>query len=230
MTGMSNGTGRTLESRQHLAQSIADVLTTPIQLAVMTATLANRGRHFRPRLLARIDGKPVEPQLLHTVQIADPGHWDAVLAAMESVVHSPRGTAKIINKNLPYRIGGKTGTAQVVGIAQNATYNSAALLKTQRDHALFIGFAPAEDPQIAVAVIVENGEHGSSTASPVARKVMDAFLLPRLPPPAPAPAAEPAPAVPVGGATTSVSATPEVPVVAPATPPEPVQGGADGTR
>jgi len=160
------------------------VLTTPMQLAVMTATIASRGRHYRPHLLGSIDGKPVEPELLHTVDLPDPAYWDMVHAAMQNVVHSPRGTAKIINPGLRYRIAGKTGTAQVVGIAQNATYNSAALQKHQRDHALFIGFAPAENPQIAVAVIVENGEHGSSAAAPVARKVMDAWLLPRMPEPA----------------------------------------------
>ena len=196
------------------------VLTTPMQLAVMTATLANRGRHYRPHLLAEVDGKPVMPELLHTVEIADPGHWDAVVAGMENVVHSPRGTAKIINtKDLRYRIAGKTGTAQVVGIAQNASYNSAALLKTQRDHALFIAFAPADDPQIAVAVIVENGEHGSSTASPVARKVMDAYLLPRLPAPAAAATAGSAPAGAAPPATTVDAAPAAVPpAIAPAQP------------
>lgn len=98
---------------------------------------------------------------------------------MEEVVHGPRGTAKAINKNLSYRIAAKTGTAQVVGIAQNATYDSAALERNQRDHALFVAFAPVGNPRIAVAVIIENGEHGSTTAAPVARKVMDAYLLPR---------------------------------------------------
>ncbi|MCG3169374.1 MAG: Peptidoglycan D,D-transpeptidase MrdA [Pseudomonadales bacterium] len=168
------------------------VLATPMQLAQMTATLANRGRLYRPRLLAAIDGKPVEPELLGTVEVADPAYWDVVQRSMEAVVHSPRGTAKIIAPGIGYRVAGKTGTAQVVGIAQNATYNAAALAKTQRDHALFVAFAPAEDPRIAVAVIVENGEHGSSTAAPVARKVMDAYLLPPAPPVAP-PAPEPTP-------------------------------------
>lgn len=166
------------------------VLTTPMQLAQMTATLANRGHAFRPHLLAAIDGKPVEPELLHTVELSDPAYWDVVHQAMEAVVHSPRGTAKGIAAGLGYHVAGKTGTAQVVGIAQNATYNAAALAKTQRDHALFVAFAPVEDPRIAVAVIVENGEHGSSTAAPIARRVMDAYLLapaedatPEVPPP-----------------------------------------------
>lgn len=161
------------------------VLTTPTQLAQMTAVLANRGHVYRPHLVASIDGRPVEPELLETVDVADPGYWDVVHHAMEAVVHSPRGTGKIIAPGLAYRVAGKTGTAQVIGIAQNATYDAAALAKIHRDHALFVAFAPLEAPRIAVAVIVENGEHGSSTAAPIARKVMDAWLLP-------APQAEPA--------------------------------------
>jgi penicillin-binding protein 2 len=77
---------------------------------------------------------------------------------------------------LTYEIAGKTGTAQVVGIKQGQKYNAALVAKRNHDHALFVGFAPADKPEIAVAVIVENGEHGSSTAAPVARKVMDAWL------------------------------------------------------
>ena len=153
------------------------MLATPIQLAVMTATIANRGHHFRPRLIARIGDEPVDPVLEDTVSMPDPASWDAVLLAMENVVHGLHGTAKIINKGLAYRAAGKTGTAQVIGIAQNTTYDASKIDKRQRDHALFIGFAPADDPRIAVAVIVENGEHGSSTAAPVARKVFDAYLL-----------------------------------------------------
>ena len=155
------------------------MLATPMQLAVMTATIANRGRHYRPRLVQRIGGRTRDPELLHTVEMPDPAYWDVTVKAMEEVVHGPRGTAKAINKDLSYHIAGKTGTAQVVGIAQNATYDASKLDKRQRDHALFVAFAPVEDPRIAVAVMVENGEHGSTTAAPVARKVMDAFLLPR---------------------------------------------------
>jgi len=157
------------------------VLTTPVQLAVMTATIANRGHHYRPRLLRAIGGREVASQIEDTVAMPSDADWSAVIAAMENVVHGPRGTAKIINKDLGYRIAGKTGTAQVIGIGQNETYDASKIDKRQRDHALFVGFAPADDPQIAVAVIVENGEHGSSTAAPVARRVMDAYLLPRLP-------------------------------------------------
>lgn len=154
------------------------MLATPMQLAVMTATIASRGRHYRPRLVQRIGGRVLEPVLLDSVEMPDPAYWSVTVSAMEDVVHGPRGTAKSINKDLPYRIAGKTGTAQVVGIAQNATYDASKLDERQRDHALFVAFAPAEDPRIAVAVMVENGEHGSTTAAPVARKVMDAYLLP----------------------------------------------------
>lgn len=155
------------------------MLATPMQLAVMTATIANRGRHYRPRLVARIGGKPVEPELLHTVEMGRAEDWDAVIGAMADVVHGPRGTARIISKDIRYRAAGKTGTAQVVGIADDASYDASKLDERHRDHALFIAFAPVEDPRIAVSVMVENGEHGGSTAAPVARRVMDAYLLPR---------------------------------------------------
>ena len=155
------------------------MLTTPTQLAVMTAVIANRGSHFRPHLLRSAGGEPFEPVLEDALTTEDE-NWDTIFEAMKSVVHSPRGTAKVINKDLPYTIAGKTGTAQVIGIAQDETYDAEKIDKRLRDHALFVAFAPVDDPRIAVAVIVENGEHGSSTASPVARKVMDAYLMPLL--------------------------------------------------
>ena len=96
---------------------------------------------------------------------------------MEMVVQNPRGTAHKINVGAQYRIAGKSGTAQVVAIRQNEKYNSAALKERHRDHALFVAFAPADNPQIAVAVMVENGESGSGVAAPVVRQVLDAWLL-----------------------------------------------------
>ena len=196
------------------------VLTTPMQLAQMTAILANRGKVFRPHLLAAVDGAPVEPELQGTVEVSDPAYWDVVHHAMEAVVHSPRGTGKIIAPGIGYQVAGKTGTAQVVGIAQGATYNAAALAKTQRDHALFIAFAPLEDPRIAVAVIVENGEHGSSTAAPIARRVMDAWLLP-----APEPAPPEDEQAPVGDTPEVVAGQLPPGVAEPAQPADP--GGMD---
>ena len=95
---------------------------------------------------------------------------------MINVIHSPRGTAKGINKHINYQIAGKTGTAQVLGIKQNAKYNENSIDFKFRDHALFISFAPANDPQIAVAVIVENGGHGGSVAAPIAGQVIKQYL------------------------------------------------------
>jgi penicillin-binding protein 2 len=96
---------------------------------------------------------------------------------MVSVMHGAKGTARRSAQGAQYRIAGKTGTAQVVGIAQDAEYDAEALAERHRDHALFIAFAPADNPRIAVAVVVENGGGGSSTAAPIAREVMDAWLV-----------------------------------------------------
>jgi penicillin-binding protein 2 len=96
---------------------------------------------------------------------------------MKRVVHSIRGTARIIGVNSPYKIAGKTGTAQVFGIKQDEEYDETKIRKKLQDHALFIGFAPVENPQIAVAAIVEHGGHGGSVASPIVRKVMDGFIF-----------------------------------------------------
>jgi penicillin-binding protein 2 len=115
------------------------------------------------------------PAISHPVDAGDPRHWDQVIQAMAQVVESPRGTAKGI-RSADYRIAGKTGTAQVFTIGQNETYNASRIDERMRDHALFVAFAPVDDPRIAVAVIVENGGHGGSVAAPVARRVIDAYL------------------------------------------------------
>ncbi|OYV21581.1 MAG: penicillin-binding protein 2, partial [Methylococcaceae bacterium NSP1-1] len=101
---------------------------------------------------------------------------NTVIEGMINVVHSARGTAKGISKDISYQIAGKTGTAQVLGIKQNAKYNENSIDFKFRDHALFISFAPADDPKIAVAVIVENGGHGGSVAAPIAGQVIKQFL------------------------------------------------------
>ena len=152
-----------------------DVLATPLQLAVMTATFANQGKRFEPHLVKLINDEPVKAVTVDAVT-ARSENWSYVNSAMESVVHSTRGTAKGISKDLAYRIAGKTGTAQVVGIAQNETYDREKVHERNRDHALFIAFAPANAPEVAIAVVIENGEHGSSAAAPVARKVFDSWF------------------------------------------------------
>lgn len=155
------------------------MLSTPLQLAHSTALIANRGVWKRPRLLADADGQgPDESDTPENVVLRNPSDWDFIIRTMETVMHGERGTARSAAAGAPYRMAGKTGTAQVVAIAQGARYDSAALRERHRDHALFVGFAPVDDPQIAVAVMVENGESGGRVAAPVGRMLFDAWLLP----------------------------------------------------
>jgi len=153
-----------------------DVLATPLQLAVMASTIANHGVRYRPQFIKQI-GDTVHEPIIEEVIDTKPEYWDAIAEGMAEVMHGTRGTARRAAERSEYRMAGKSGTAQVVAIAQNAKYNSAALQERHRDHALFIAFAPVEDPQIAVAIMLENAEGGSSQAAPVARAVMDAHLL-----------------------------------------------------
>ena len=162
------------------------MLTTPLQLAHATAALAMQGRPFKPHLLhakqapASDQTESIAPHPLTPITIQNPDHWRYITHAMTSVVHSQRGTAKRIARNLPYTIAGKTGTAQVFSLADDEEYDAKKLDQRLHDHALFIAFAPAEDPLIAVAVIAENGGSGSKVAAPIARQVMDAYLLDQL--------------------------------------------------
>jgi penicillin-binding protein 2 len=152
--------------------------TTPLQLAQATALMATHGKWIRPHLAKRIEGvSPVDPEPMPDIQLRDPRYWDAAISGMEKVLHSARGTAKKVGDTASYRIAGKSGTAQVVAIKQGEKYDSDKLAERHRDHALFVAFAPVHDPQIAVAVMVENGESGSGVAAPVAKQVMDAWLL-----------------------------------------------------
>jgi penicillin-binding protein 2 len=155
-------------------------LSTPLQLAVATATLANRGRFIEPRV-ARATHVPglgaPEPIPARVRRLAlDPGHVDRVIHAMTQVVEGQRGTARRIRSDA-YRIAGKTGTAQVFTVGQQERYREEEVAERMRDHALFVAFAPVEEPRIAVAVIVENGGHGGAVAAPIARAVMDSYLL-----------------------------------------------------
>ena len=151
---------------------------TPLQLAQMTALIANRGKWIRPHLAKTIDGKPpVDGEPMPDIVLKDPNNWNLVDYGMQQVVHGARGTAHKVGATSVYRIAGKSGTAQVVAIKQNERYDRSKLNERNRDHALFIGFAPADNPQIAVSVMVENGESGSGVAAPVLKQVMDAWLL-----------------------------------------------------
>lgn len=152
---------------------------TPLQLARATATLANKGNVVTPFLVDKIvnthETRP-GPEIHKGTIPLKPDNVNTVIEAMINVVHGAHGTAKGLNKGISYQIAGKTGTAQVLGIKQNAKYNEHDIDFKFRDHALFIAFAPADDPKIAVAVIVENGGHGGSVAAPVAGQVIKQFL------------------------------------------------------
>jgi penicillin-binding protein 2 len=153
-----------------------DMLATPMQLAVATAIIANRGERIRPRMVKKINNRELPPIKEAPLLLNNDSNWDIIIESMTNVVHGPRGTAKIISRKLDYKISGKTGTAQVIGIAQDEEYDAEEVALRNRDHALFIAFAPSEDPEIAVSVIVENGEHGSSTAAPIARAIIDEYF------------------------------------------------------
>ncbi|MDP2828419.1 MAG: penicillin-binding protein 2 [Sulfuricellaceae bacterium] len=160
-------------------------LVTPLQLAVATAALANKGQLMRPRLVQRIqDSKTGQIRVL-APEMRDnyepkPENLERVIAAMVDVAR-PGGTAGRAAAGAEYSIAGKTGTAQVVAIKQGQKYVESLVAERHRDHALFIAFAPAENPRIALAILVENGGHGGSTAAPIARTVMDYYLLGKRP-------------------------------------------------
>ncbi len=153
------------------------LLATPLQLAAATSIIANRGKVVQPRLARPGPGVAPLPPLARVEK--DAADWETVIEGMKAVVAHPRGTAYIkIGKNLKYTVAGKTGTAQVVSLPQDIKEEEALVLEEfQKDHGLFVAFAPIENPQIALGVIVEND---SKAAVLVARKVMDAYLLPRL--------------------------------------------------
>ena len=159
------------------------MLTTPLQLASITATLSMYGRRMQPSMIHAIQdaaGKEqqvISPKPLEPKPVGQIRHWENIINAMQLVVNDIHGTAHRLSYRLPYSIAGKTGTAQVFGLKQDEEYKEEEISKKLRDHALFIAFAPVEDPQIAVAVIVENGGHGGSTAAPMVRKVMDQYLI-----------------------------------------------------
>lgn len=167
---------------------------TPLQLAMATAILANGGKHIRPHLLRSAQGTKKVDAGNHPDYVVpfagDPGDWKLMQEAMRDVVHGPGGTARATGYSIKdYQMAGKTGTAQVKGIKQGAKYDESTVGERFLDHAWFIGFAPADAPKIAVAVLVENGKHGSSVA-PIARALFDYELLGKVPAAPVAPATE----------------------------------------
>ncbi|MEW6687841.1 MAG: penicillin-binding protein 2 [Pseudomonadota bacterium] len=157
---------------------------TPVQLAVAVATLAANGQMYRPHLVSRVDNlrtgerRHVEPALLSQAAFK-PENIEFVKRAMAGV--NREGTGARAFAGATYTSGGKTGTAQVVGLKQGEKYDEKKLAERFRDHALFIAFAPLESPKIALAVIVENSGFGARYAAPIARAVLDFYLLGKLP-------------------------------------------------
>ena len=165
-----------------------DLLVTPLQIATYAAMIANRGRVVRPRMVMSGDDKSTAsfaPPPAEQTSDLSAEDWQQIVAAMEDVVHlggqgfRGNGTAwAYIGQSIGYRMAGKSGTAQVVEIRQGEEYDEEDLSEFRRKHAWFMAFAPVEDPQIALAVLVENGGGGSSVAAPVAKEVIDAYLGP----------------------------------------------------
>ncbi|PHS73670.1 MAG: penicillin-binding protein 2 [Cycloclasticus sp.] len=151
-------------------------LTTPLQLAQATAVLANKGTAYTPSLVAKINSVLVNPKQNTPVSLNTEKNWDIIIDAMYDVVNSPRGTARKISEDAAFKMAGKTGTAQVFSIKQDEKYDENTVVEHLKDHALFIAFAPVDKPQLAIAVIVENGGHGGSVAAPIARAMFDQYI------------------------------------------------------
>ncbi len=159
---------------------------TPLQLATMTMVLANKGKWHQIRMIKSIDGTEVsaieqinrsQPVIPEDVKLRHSSDWDRLHKAMEDVMHGGMGTARRSGADSAYRMAGKTGTAQVKGIKQDEEYDAEKVAERLRDHGLFVGWAPAENPAIVIAVVVENGGGGSSAAAPLARQLFDTYLL-----------------------------------------------------
>jgi penicillin-binding protein 2 len=155
---------------------------TPLQLAHATATISMRGQGFKPRLVRAVrnsvSGKieTLPPTPLKPIEVKDPAFWDVIITGMEEVVR-PGGTAVVASAGAPYQIAAKTGTAQAFSLAAGQRYNASQLDERLHDHAWFEAFAPAENPTVAIAIVVENGGHGGSAAAPIARHIFDMLLL-----------------------------------------------------
>jgi len=156
------------------------MLATPVQLAVATAALASRGKKIVPRLLKEVhistdDMIKERDPSVNMIKLRRDSHWNVMFSAMKKVVHGKWGTARATGWGMDFKMAGKTGTAQVFGIAQDEEYDEETVAKKLRDHGLFIGFGPVKKPVLAVAVVAENGEHGSAMA-PIARDLIKRYI------------------------------------------------------
>ncbi|MDA1063547.1 MAG: penicillin-binding protein 2 [Proteobacteria bacterium] len=158
------------------------MLATPLQLASAIAAVATRGTRYEPHLVATSQNTLTGERTMYPakrladIQLQDEQSWDVTIAGMHAVMQGDRGTARAAGANAKYQMAGKSGTAQVFSIAQDEEYDEKLVDELLRDHALFVAFAPLENPRIAVAVVIENGSSGSRVAAPIARQIMDEYL------------------------------------------------------
>ncbi len=158
---------------------------TPMQIAKATSVLVNRGHVTAPHLLMATKDNVVEQEVLEYVQPetyppmseVNERYWDIAFEGMKLVNHGKKGTARAAFRNTPYVSAGKSGTAQVFGLAEDQEYNAEELAEHLRDHALFTGFAPLDDPQVVVTIVLENAGGGSTNGAPVVRRIFDHILL-----------------------------------------------------
>ncbi|WP_136064230.1 penicillin-binding protein 2 [Modicisalibacter radicis] len=154
-------------------------LATPLQMATAMSVLANRGEWVTPHLARKVGDEIVTPPpAKEDIELANDDWWNLVNRALEDVMTGHEGTARRAGQGLEYRMAGKSGTAQVFTLDNDERYNADELEERLHDHALFTAFAPIDEPRIAVAVVIENAGGGSSHAAPLARQLVDAWLLP----------------------------------------------------
>lgn len=154
-------------------------VTTPLQLAASTLPIATQGIWREPVMVKSGSGpfEQVDRPQEFEIPVRNPANWKRTIEAMEDVMHGARGTARRVGAEARYRIAGKTGTAQVRSLGEEEEYDEENIEERFRDHALFVGFAPVDQPEVVISVVVENGGGGSSTAAPIAKQVLDAVLL-----------------------------------------------------
>lgn len=156
-------------------------IASPLQVAKALTILVNNGINRTPHLMAEIQGNTIEkyqdPKTYPDIKLSHESYWQDAKYGMYNVVNGSSGTARKAFAGTPYKVAGKSGTAQVFSLKKNERYNASQLSKELHDHAWFIGFAPYDKPQLVVAVFLENAGGGSSHAAPVVRKIMDFYLL-----------------------------------------------------
>lgn len=156
------------------------ITTTPLQLAVAVSVLATKGKVYKPSLVERIDDSFIEPILLNQVRIQDEQNWNKIEESMISVINSWNGTAHNIYNKEDVLIAGKTGTAQIKSLTEEnlsvkEEYKNVRQDIMKRDHAIFVGYGPIPNPNLAVVVVIENGESGSAVAAPIAKLLINNY-------------------------------------------------------